>query len=166
MHRALFLAPALLALLAGCAAQQGDYPSLAPRAIEQADGNVVERPAPVATPDAALDARIAELTGQLADAAAQFAPAADKARALLSAAQASGVGSADWLDAQIALAELDGYRARSTATLSALDELAIARARDLKPDYPALATARTQGEAQVQAENETIADLQKRLPGS
>ncbi|HEU4958927.1 MAG TPA: hypothetical protein VFT56_00840 [Sphingomonas sp.] len=163
MRRAAYLFP--LALIGGCAAN-GDYPSLAPRPIEQTGEAVPIRLAPVATPDAALDAKIDALAKRLADADAAFGPAAGRARDLVAAAASSGIGSTAWLDAQTALAELDGYRAESTAAMSALDELAIARAAKLEPPYPALDNLHARGGAQVDAESATIAALQKQLPGS
>lgn len=166
MRRPLALFPIAAATLAACAAQGGDFPSLAPRPIEKVSETPPARPAPVATPDAELDARIATLAKQLADADAAFAPAADHVRALVASAAGAGVGSGPWLDAQIALAELDGIRAQSTAAMSALDELAIARAARLAPAYPKLDALHDKGSAQAAAESATIADLQKRLPGS
>jgi hypothetical protein len=164
MHRR-FALPLIAAALAGCTQTGGDFPSLAPRPIEQMSDAPPERPTPVATPDAALDGQIATLAKQLADAATAFDPAAGRARALVTDARSSGVGSGPWLDAQTALAELDGIRAESTAALSALDELAIGRARQLEPAYPALEALHDKGETQAAAESATIADLQKQLPG-
>jgi hypothetical protein len=166
MVRALLAAPLLLLALAACASGGGDYPSLAPRPIERRPDIVPERPAPVATPDAALDATLAEIDKNLTAAADAFAPTADRTRALVAAATKAGVGSDAWLDAQTALAELDGDRAQSTAALTRLDELAIARARALQPAYPALEALHDRGEAQVADESATIAGLQKQLPGS
>ena len=162
------LAPLLIvaASLAACAQQGGDFPSLAPRPIERMSLTPPSRPAPVATPDAALDAKITALDKQLAQAAAAFDPAADRARSLVEAARSAGVGSGPWLDAQTALAELDGIRAQSTAAMSALDELAIARASALQPPYPALETLHARGNAQVERESATISHLQNQLPGS
>lgn len=151
--------------LAACAQHGGDFPSLAPRPIEQMSLTPPSRPTPVATPDAALDARIAALGKQLGDAAAAFGPAADHARSLAAAARSAGVGSGPWLDAQTALAELDGIRAQSTAAMSALDEMAIARASRLQPPYPALETLHARGNAQVDRESTVIAELQGQLPG-
>jgi hypothetical protein len=164
MHRR-FALLLIAAALAGCAQTGGAFPSLAPRPIEQRSDAPPERPAPVATPDAALDAQIAALTKRLADAATAFDPAAQRTRGLVTAARSSGVGSGPWLDAQTALAELDGIRAESTAAMSALDELAIDRARRLEPAYPALEALHDKGDAQTAAESATIADLQKQLPG-
>jgi hypothetical protein len=162
------LAPLLIAAapLAACAQQGGDFPSLAPRPIERMSLAPPSRPAPVATPDAALDAKIAAIEKQLAEAAAGFDPAADHARGLVTAARSAGVGSGMWLDAQTALAELDGIRAQSTAAMSALDELAIARAGALQPPYPTLEALHARGNAQVDRESATIAELQGQLPGS
>ena len=84
----------------------------------------------------------------------------------VSAAATAGVGSDAWLDAQTALAELDGYRAESTAAVSTLDELAIARASNAQPAYPALDSVHQQGEAQVAAESETIATAQNAVKES
>jgi hypothetical protein len=166
MRRSLALLSIAAATLAACAAQDDDFPSLAPRPIEKTSETAPARPAPVATPDAALDARIATLARQLADAGAAFAPAVDRTRSLVEAARNAGVGSGPWLDAQTALAELDGIRAQSTAAMSTLDELAIARAAELAPPYPALDALHDKGGAQAAAESATIAALQKDLPGN
>ena len=155
-----------LLALAACATGGGDYPSLAPRPIERQADVTPEKPAPVATPDAELDSTLAGIDKDLKAADVAFAPAEDKARGLVSAAAAAGVGSDAWLDAQTALAELDGDRAQSTAALARLDELAIARARALQPAYPALQALHDRGETQVASESAAIAELQKQLPGS
>lgn len=167
MDRPLLVPLAALALLAGCAQQGSDFPSLAPRPIERmGEAPTTPAPAPVATPDAGLDERLATLAKQLSAADSAFTAAVPRTRDLVTAAASSGIGSDAWLDAQTALAELDGIRAESTAAMSALDELAIARANALEPAYPALDSLHDKGEAQVAAESATIADLQKRIPGS
>jgi hypothetical protein len=165
MRRPLAPLSIVAATLAACTAQGGDFPSLAPRPIEKASETPPVHPAPLVTPDAELDARIATLAKQFADADAAFGPAVDRTRALVEAARNAGVGSGPWLDGQTALAELDGIRAQSTAAMSALDELAIARAAKLLPAYPALDTLHDKGSAQAAAESATIAGLQKELPG-
>lgn len=152
--------------LAGCAQQGGDFPSLAPRPVESMSDTPPVRPVATATPDAALDSQIGALSKQLADADTAFATAAPKTSSLVHAARAAGVGSTPWLDAQTALAELDGIRAESTAAMSALDELAIGRASKLEPAYPALDALHDKGQAQVDAESDMIAKLQKQLPGA
>ena len=134
--------------------------------VERIGEETPPRPAPVATPDAALDAQIAQLQADLAGAAKAFEPAARHASTLVTTARTAGIGSGAWLDAQTALAELDGIRAESTAAMSALDELAIGRAGALVPAYPALDALHDKGEAQVADETATIAGLQQQLPGA
>jgi hypothetical protein len=166
MTRRPALACLSLLALSACAAPNGKYPSLAPRPIEQrSDAPPAETPVEAA-PDPALDARLASFNADLASAASDFATAADRAKELVAAAAQAGVGSDPWLDAQTALAELDGDRARSAATLSQLDALAIERASKLQPPYPALTALDDAGQAQADSETATIAALQKLLPGS
>lgn len=166
MTRAALASPFALLALVSCAAPKGEYPSLAPRPIERSSETEPNRPVPVATPDASLDAAIVDAAARLKAADAEFTPAAERTRSLVSAAATAGVGSDAWLDAQTALAELDGYRAESTAAVSTLDELAIARASNAQPAYPALDSVHQQGEAQVAAESETIASFQAQLPAN
>jgi hypothetical protein len=151
--------------LGACTTQHGIYPSLAPRPIEQRSDAEPSRPTPVATPDSALDSHIAELTDTLQQSDSAFAAAAGRARTLVAAARSAGVGSTAWLDAQTALADLDGERARTTSALGALDELAIARAKALQAPYPALETAHDRAEAQAAQQDQVIATLQAQLPG-
>jgi hypothetical protein len=166
MRRLFFPLSIAVAGLAGCAGGNGAFPSLAPRPIERIGEETPPRPAPTATPDAALDARLTRLQADLAGAARAFEPAAAHARTLVAAARSAGIGSDAWLDAQTALAELDGIRAESTAAMGALDELAIDRATALAPAYPALDSLHDKGEAQVADETATIAALQQQLPGT
>lgn len=166
-----FLAPVgatatLVSLLSGCASDQDSYPSLAPRAIEQRSDAVMPAPSVSMAPDPALDAQIAKMTAALAEQARTFDTAAASTKALVAAARKAGIGSGPWLDAQTALAELDGIRARSAATLSDVDALAIARASALKPAYPGLDALDASAQAQVGQETATIAALQKQLPAS
>ena len=165
MIRAALAVPLLLLALAACSTG-ATYPSLAPRPIERQLDVVPETPVAIATPDAGLDATLATIDKDLQTAATAFAPAADKARALVAAARSAGAGSDAWLDAQVALADLDGSRTQSTAALSQLDTLAIARSTALQPAYPALDALHDRGVAQVASESATIAALQKQLPGS
>lgn len=159
---------ACLTLIAasGCAADDTHYPSLLPRAIEKrSDAEPVEMPA-VATPDAALDAKLNAAKGSLASTASDFAAGAERARTLAKAAKNAGVGSEPWLDAQTALAALDGFRAQSLSTLTELDQLAIDRAAKLLPAYPALDTQRAAAQAQVDSETKAIGELQRQIPGA
>ena len=143
--RALSLLPFLLA---GCGTDPGGYPSLAPRPVENVS---FDEPAPPPdTPvvaDPALDARIAGVTRERADAARRFDTAAARAERLARAARGAAAGSERWIEAQTALAELDSLRAEHGNAVSALEDLAAERMQALAPAYPsldaALAAART-----------------------
>ena len=168
--------PALLltTLLAGGCAQQtvSRYPSLQPRAIERRSDAEPTEAAPetaapeTAAPDTALDTILAAKTKTLADTDSAFTPAADSAERAAKAARGDAVGSDRWIAAQTALAKLDAFRATTSAIVTDLDELAIGRARDAKPPYPALDSLKGQGDAQLTAEINRIATIQALLPAA
>ena len=159
MTRVFALALAASIALYGCAMPSANAPSLLPRAIEQrSDAEPVRAPV-VAAPDLALDATIAEKTKTLAESAHAFDIAATRTANLVKTAKGAGIGSESWVDAQTALAELDGYRAESLAAASDLDQIAIDRGVEGKPAYPALESLRGDATAQVAAETQRIADL-------
>lgn len=138
------LAPvAALTLLAACSTTgDGPYPSLAPRPQEKLGFAEPEAPPPVAvTAEPALDARIAAITADRARASAAFETSLTAARRAVAAARGAKTGSDAWLDAQTALGTLDSPRGRLVDAVNALEELAAARARDLKPAYPRLDAA-------------------------
>lgn len=162
------LLPCALALLAtsGCAAAASDprYPSLLPRAIEtRSDAEPVALPV-VAAPDPATDAKIAALRKTLADTAATFATSAARTERLAMAARGDAVGGERWIAAQTALAELDVLRASIAATLSDIDDLAMTRASEGLPPYPALEALRDDVQAAADAQSARIAAIQARLP--
>lgn len=158
----------LVPAMTGCAAQGSTrYPSLLPRPIEARDDAEPVTPAVAAAqPDPATDARLAEVRKTLNDANAAFVRAVAAAEALATAARGDAVGSERWIAAQTALAELDGHRATTSAALNELDEMAIGRAADGKPDYPALTTLRTTAQTALDAETARIAAIQARLPAA
>ena len=152
--------------LGGCAADDAKhYPSLLPRPIEsRSDAEPVAPPPPVATPDAPTDARLAALRATLGESATAFAPAADRAEQAARAAKGQPAGSEAWITAETALAELDGYRATSSATLTDIEEMAIERATTLQPPYPGIEALRTAADAQLTAQSARIAAIQAMLP--
>lgn len=155
---------AVAILLAACATNAVDAPSLLPRANEKLS---FDEPAaaPVAVaPDPALDDTIADASQKLATNATEFAIAATKAENLIGAAKGAAPGSDPWLDAQVALAALDDHRATSLAILSDLDDHAIAHGATGAPAYPALDSLRAEAQAQVTTETARIAALSARLP--
>jgi hypothetical protein len=134
---------AALALLGACStAGDGPYPSLAPRPQEKLGFAEPAAPALVAVvPDPALDARIAAIAGDRAKASAAFDTALIAARRTVAGARRAAVGSDAWLDAQTALGTLDSPRGQLDDSVSALEDLAAARARALQPAYPPLDAA-------------------------
>lgn len=152
--------PALAALalvptaLTGCTVANDGYPSLLPRPIESRDDAEPVRPDPVAVPDAALDARIAERRTAAAAAAKRFQDAAAAAESRVAVARGVAVGSESWIAAQTALAELDSIRGETVQLVSDLEEEAAKRAQAGTPAYPALdaAIAEIGGMATHQAE--------------
>lgn len=156
------LVPALALLAAGCAADNGRYPSLLPRPIEKMDLSEPTRPTPVAAPDPALDTRIAASREQLATAARDFDSAAAETDRDVKAAKGAPVGDERWVRAQSAIAELDVFRDRSASALDELQQLAIARASAGQPPYPALDAAIQAATAQ----QARIADRIRRYSGA
>ncbi|SFI93154.1 hypothetical protein SAMN03159338_0342 [Sphingomonas sp. NFR04] len=154
------------ALLTGCAQPTTRYPSLLPRANEGLNFTEPERPIPQATPDAALDARIAALTAAIESADRDFQTAAKDAEAKVTRAHGQAAGTSPWLDAQTALSVLDGLRSRTAVTLADMDQLRIERAQSGQPDYPALQTAMDRGAAIVAAQESRARALEAAIaPG-
>jgi hypothetical protein len=155
----------LLALgLAGCMETgAGRYPSLLPRPIESQSLAEPERPVPVAEPDAALDARIAEVTKGLDAAAKSFATAAQNAEALVAVARGLPEGSEPWLDAQAALSEAEAQRGPVSIVLADLERLALDRGEAGKPPYPALDAALARAVTMANEQAARIATLDTAL---
>lgn len=146
---------ALLTLpLAACTVENDGYPSLLPRPIESRDDAEPVRPDPVATPDAALDARIAQRREAAAAAAKRFQSAALTAETRIAVARGMAPGSEAWVAAHAALADLDTIRGETVELVTDLEQEAMARAQAGTPAYPALdaAIAEIGGMATAQAE--------------
>ena len=165
---ALCSASLLVALtLPGCATQVSThYPSLLPRAIEQRSDAEPDAAVVIADPEPATDAALADIRKTLDEAKTGFNTAADTAERLATAAHGAAVGSDRWIAAQTALAELDGYRATTSAAVTDLDSLALARAADGKPDYPALTSMRAEAQAALDAQSTRISAIADSLPGA
>lgn len=162
--RSLLFVPVIL--LAGCSQATGRYPSLLPRAVEGKGFAEPVRPAPVATPDAALDSRIAEITGTLEADNIRFIAAARDAEAKVAVARGLPEGSERWLDAQAALSVLDGFRAPLESAIADLEQLASQRGVAGQPPYPALDSAiAAAGEMQT-AQEARAKTLEASLSGS
>ena len=157
----LFALPAVL--LSACAAPAGDYPSLLPRPIENLSLAEPVRPVPVATSDAALDAKIATLSREATGAKSAFDAAAARVGKTVNAAAGAAQGSERWLGAQVALAELDVARTAIDVPLAELERLAIDRVAAGAPPYPALDAAFAKANAASADQRATIATLNARL---
>lgn len=163
ISRLLFAPPLLGLLLAGCDTP-ASYPSLLPRSAENqtfAEPESTGSEAPAADP--ALDSRIAAALRTLQERITAFDTAAERVRRAVATAGPSPAGSAPWLDAQVALAELDSLRSSTQEVVIDLDDLASARAASLDGDYPALDAAAERARAAGAAQAARIGALQSAL---
>lgn len=128
MKSMLFAALPALAL-AGCATQTQDFPSLAPRPIESRSDSAAVPPPPATAPaaDAALLARIAQLTDQAKSSGTAFAAILPKAVQAADGARGATQGDERWVVAQQQLSALEAARAGATDVLAELDTLYLAR---------------------------------------
>lgn len=113
-------------MLAGCAAD-GDFPSLAVRAVEREpfDPEPVRTPPPVAREAALLD-RVRALGAEARSGDAAFA--AEMAAAETATGRAGTSGSEGWIVAQEAVSRAEAARGATVTALAALDALALERA--------------------------------------
>lgn len=122
-------------LLGGCASNAGNYPSLAVRDVERAEGQFeTVAPARIEVPSVGIDltgdlpARLGSLVNNAEAAHREFVSSSPDAQRLVAAGAGSAVGSDSWAAAQVALANLDSARSQTAIALGDLDILAIAAA--------------------------------------
>ena len=139
---ALSVTAALLPMLAACAADTTQYPSLARRPAEKiADSTPAPDPSdrvtggagvvtPSGLPDPAIEtpspelaARIDQLVRQARTAHNRFAEHRARTAALVSAGQNAAVASEPWAQATVALADLESARSMAMIALADLDQL-------------------------------------------
>ena len=161
------LALTLASLLGACASTGGDYPSLAIRDAERAEGRFdTGEPARIDVPPVEVDlagglgARLAALVTAAEEAHREFAAVRPRARRLVSAA--GSMGSDSWAAAQVALAELDSARSRAAVSLADLDMIYIS-ARVAAEDAAAVEAARNQVIALVAEEDTELETLRARI---
>lgn len=166
--RTVFLASLVLPLGA-CASAGGDYPSLAIRDAERAEGQFDSgEPARLDVPPVevdltgGLDARLSSLVSAAEEAHATFTEVQPRAERLVSAAAGSAVGSDSWAAAQVALAELDSARSRAAVPLGDLDAL-YAAASVAAEETSTIKEARNRVIALVEEEDATLASLRARI---
>ncbi len=117
---------ALLVLMllapAGCAGQGTDYPSLAPRAIEQMSlAEPATKPAPPQVADPAAVARFAPAIERAQSADAAFTHALAQERGALTKGRSAAFGSDGWAAAQVSLSRLQDAREPVIKLLAELD---------------------------------------------
>ncbi|KQM65170.1 hypothetical protein ASE75_08190 [Sphingomonas sp. Leaf17] len=132
------------------------YPSLAPRAVEKQGFAEPEVPVAVATPDAALDARLAALDSRLTGLEARFATESAAAERAARAAKGARAGSESWITAQTLLAGLDDVRAQTSSVVTDIEQIAIDRAATLAPVYPAVTALQNRAKATTTRQTGTI----------
>ena len=162
VYRLAALAPALF--LCACAST-GDYPSLAQRPVERAQGTFTPdtaepAPAPPPAPSADLLARLADLQRDATSLHAQFVEATPAATRIATAAGATGSDS--WASAQVALADLDSLRSRVAVSLAELDALWVDSTVETGP-RDAIGAARDSVQALVAQEDEVLSRLRGRV---
>lgn len=167
MRRLIFLSALVMpmGMLAACTATDAGYPSLLPRPIESRDDSEPVRPDPVAAPDSALDARIAQTRAKAAEAAKRFQTVAATAESRVAVARGVAMGNEAWVGAQIALADLDAIRGETVELVTELEQEASARAQAGMPAYPALNHAIDEIAAHALAQAERVKMLEGALAG-
>ena len=155
---------ALVISLGSCTVRDDGFPSLLPRPIEQrSDAEPVVAPtSPIADP--ALDTDIVRLEKALADTKAAFDASTAKAERLARYARGATAGDSRWLDAQVALAELDVLRGETGNVVMEINQLEIGRSVDAQAEDPRLTRLIGQAADQTQSERERVDAVAAALP--
>ncbi|EDL49014.1 hypothetical protein [Erythrobacter sp. SD-21] len=159
----------LSALLGACASAGTDYPSLAVRDAERAEGQFetgepqrIDVPPVEVDLTGGLEARLASLVAAAEDAHSRFDEARPRAERLVAAARGSAVGSDSWAAAQVALAELDSARSLTAVPLGDLDAI-YAATLVAADDSAAVEAARSGVIALVNEEDSVLEDLRAQV---
>lgn len=160
---------ATVLLLAGCAADYGNYPSLARRPGERVSGVVdVAPPAtapqpPAPPPSADLITRLSQLGDQAQAAHREFSGRRSRAEQLVSAARGAPTGSDAWAQANVALADLETSRSEAMIALADLDTLYADARVNGSSDVTAIATTRDRVIDMIGEEDIALAQLRGRV---
>lgn len=161
--RAVIKHPLLLALplLASACASNGDFPSLAPRAVERLPLEEPVRVDPAVAPDPALRARMAALLAEARRGDGLFETAL--ARALPRVRAAGPAQSDSWVQAQEAISRVEAARATTIAALADLDRLLVERAAipTSREDQAALQAAHDAAEQLAADQHRRIQELRR-----
>lgn len=160
---------AMAVLLAGCAADYDNYPSLARRPAERVSGTAEPAPPtsppPLAVaPSADLVARLAQLSDQAESAHRSFTGRRSRAEQLVGAARGATIGSENWSVASVALADLETSRSQAMIALADLDALYAAQ-RVEGGDATAITATRDRVIGWIGEEDDILAQLRGRLAG-
>jgi hypothetical protein len=160
-----FPALPLLALLAGCASAQSDYPSLAIRPAERATGTLQPIPAePVLTPQpqTTLD-RVSQLAADARASHAGFAEVVAGARSAITGARGAAIGDEAWARGEAAFADVRAARSKTMVPLVDLDRLHIDAATHGEATER-IDAARQEVATLVASEDRIVAELSANLP--
>lgn len=157
----LLLASASVAL-AGCATEDGTYPSLAKRPAERitATWPPAPPPPPPAPPplDSATANRLGLLLSEVRGADTRFHSKEARARSVVGAARGAAMGSEAWSVATIAVAELEAARAQAMVAMAELDSI-YAEARTQGRDVTEIEVSRQQALAIIAGQDRVLDSL-------
>jgi hypothetical protein len=159
------LALSALALLTACASAQSQYPSLAIRPAERANGTlqpVAAEPVLTPPPAATLD-RVSQLAADGRAAHQAFTQQVAGARATIAGARGAAVGGDVWAQAEAALADVRAARGKTMIPLADLDRLFVDAATQGEATDRIGAT-REEVAGLVTSEDGTVAELSANLP--
>ncbi len=147
--------------LAGCAASEDRYPSLAPRAIETARAPVQAPPDPIPLSTTAL-AQVADLTARARASHQRFQAAQPGALQLASTAANAGRESDVRARALVAAARLSALRGETSVALGGLDDLEAEAAANFA-ETGEIRAAQQQMTQWIASQSEAIAIVERRL---
>ncbi|MFC4256097.1 hypothetical protein GRI97_11790 [Altererythrobacter xixiisoli] len=149
--------------LGACARASTDYPSLAIRDVERAQGTMLP-PAPYIPPpiSAATGDQLTRLAQQADAAHREFGTLADRARRAVTAARGQGPGSDNWAVAQVAVAQLESQRSATMIQLADLDRIFVDAAAQGN-ELTRIEEVRQKVSAMVDSENLLIDELLRSL---
>ena len=148
-------------LAVGACARQGDFPSLAPRAVEQPRADIVAPP-PGATTDPAIQSRLSASLAKAKGTESDFDKALATART--ATAQAGAYGSDSWIAAQMAIARLERTREPVQVALTELtDQQRLVLLAQSGDDQAAVAATMSAVSALDRAQGDAVQALLARL---
>jgi hypothetical protein len=160
---------AMAALLTGCAAPEGEFPSLARRPFEQdiAVAAPIVPPPPVATslPDA-ISGQVSALQARHRQASSAFSALLPAARSAANGAASAAMGSEAWVNAQLVVSRLDKSRSDAISALAAMDDLLIRQLDSesqgtIQRAEPLLRPIQTEMTATVEQQNQEVERLSR-----